>query len=128
MFRNMDRNSINEILRFGIVGFVATVIHYGVYLLLQLRIDVNVAYTTGYFVSFIVNYILSARFTFRKKATVKNGIGFIGAHVVNYLVHVSLLNLFLWLGISRALAPIPVYSIAIPINFMMVRFVFVSRR
>lgn len=128
MFRNMDRNSINEILRFGIVGFVATVIHYGVYLLLQLRIDVNVAYTTGYFVSFIVNYILSARFTFRKKTTVKNGIGFIGAHVVNYLVHVSLLNLFLWLGISRALAPIPVYCIAIPINFMMVRFVFVSRR
>ena len=102
-------------------------IHYGIYYVLQLGIDVNVAYTAGYVVSFIFNYILSARFTFRKKTSVKNGLGFGGAHVINYLLQVCLLNIFLCLGISRSFAPVPVYCIAIPVNFMMVRYVFGRR-
>ena len=36
----------------------------------------------------------------------------------------GLLNLALALGINSTLAPIPVYGIAIPVNFLMVRFVF----
>ncbi len=124
----MNKDTVKEALRFCIVGAVATAIHYGVYFLLQFSLDVNAAYTAGYVVSFIFNYILSARFTFRKKTSVKNGIGFGGAHLVNYFLQVSLLNIFLWLGISRPLAPVPVYCIAIPVNFLMVRFVFVRKR
>lgn len=123
----MNKDIITEVLRFGIVGAVATAIHYVVYRLLELSIDVNVAYTTGYIVSFIFNYILSARFTFRKKTSVRNGLGFGGAHIVNYLLQVTLLNIFLCLGIDRSLAPLPVYCIAIPVNFIMVRFVFIKR-
>ena len=124
----MKKDTVKEALWFCIVGAVATAIHYGVYFLLQFSLDVNAAYTAGYVVSFIYNYILSARFTFRKKTSVKNGIGFGGAHLVNYFLQVSLLNIFLWLGISRPLAPVPVYCIAIPVNFLMVRFVFVRKR
>lgn len=120
----MERHTINEIFRFGIVGAVATAIHYGVYWFLQLRVDVNAAYTAGYIISFIFNYIFSARFTFRKKTSVKNGIGFVVAHIINYILQVTLLNIFLWLGFSRSVAPFPVYCIAIPVNFIMVRFVF----
>ena len=40
------------------------------------------------------------------------------------MLHIGLLNTFLWLGLSKTLAPIPVFAIAIPVNFLLVRFVF----
>ena len=120
----ISRQTIYEVLRFGIVGVVATVLHYVIYWILQHWINVNVAYTIGYFLSFIANYFLSAQFTFREKTTTRNGIGFAGAHLFNYLFQMVLLNIFLWLGVSKALAPLPVYCIAVPVNFILVRTVF----
>ena len=67
----LKREILFEIIRFGIVGGIATVLHYGVYWLLHDVINVNLAYTVGYYVSFIANYLLSARFTFNKKKTDK---------------------------------------------------------
>lgn len=119
-----NRETFFEIVRFGIVGVVATALHYGIYWLLNDLMNVNVAYTLGYFISFVVNYLLSARFTFRRKKSVKNGFGFGVAHVFNYLLQICLLNLFIWLGVSKSQAPVPVYCIAIPTNFLIVRFVF----
>ena len=92
--------------------------------ILQHYIDVNIAYTVGYVVSFMVNYYLSAHFTFRQKTSARNGLGFIGAHLTNYFMHIVLFNAFLWVGLSRALAPLAVLAIAVPLNFLMVRFVF----
>lgn len=111
-------------MRFGIVGVIATALHYGVYLLLKEWAGMNLAYALGYFISFIANYILSACFTFKKKKSVKNGLGFCMAHLFNYLLQTGLLNFFVWLGISETLAPVPVYCIAVPVNFIIVRFVF----
>lgn len=119
-----NRDTFFELVRFGIVGVVATALHYGIYWLLHDFVNVNVAYTLGYFISFVVNYLLSARFTFRRKKSVKNGLGFGGAHVFNYLLQICLLNFFIWLGVDKTLAPVPVYCIAIPTNFLIVRFVF----
>lgn len=120
----LNRETFFELVRFGVVGVIATALHYGIYWLLHDLINVNVAYTLGYFISFVFNYVLSARFTFRKKKSVKNGIGFGGAHLFNYLLQICLLNLFIYLGVSKTLAPVPVYCIAIPTNFIIVRFVF----
>lgn len=53
-----------EIIRFGIVGTVATGIHYGIYLLLNHIILVWLAYTIGYIISFICNFYLTSVFTF----------------------------------------------------------------
>lgn len=39
-------------------------------------------------------------------------------------LHIGLLNTFLWLGLSKTTAPAPVFAIAIPVNFLLVRFVF----
>ena len=95
-----------------------------IYWILQHWIEVNVAYTIGYVLSFLVNYYLTAHFTFKEKASAKNGLGFGGAHLVNYLLHIVLFNFFLWIGLSRELAPIAVLAIAVPTNFVLVRFVF----
>ena len=104
----------SEFFRFVIVGVIATAIHYGVYLLLNQVIPANPAYAAGYIISFLCNFFLSSRFTFRKKAS----------HLVNFLLHMLLLTLFLHLGIRESLAPIPVYCICVPVNFLLVRFVF----
>lgn len=116
--------AVNEALRFAVVGVAATAVHYGVYLVLCGFINVSVAYTIGYALSFILNYLLSARFTFKRKVSASNGAGFAAAHAFNYVLQVSLLNLFIWLGVSRQFAPVPVYCIAVPSNFLIVRFVF----
>lgn len=113
-----------EFIRFVLVGILATGLHYGIYYLLQLFINVNIAYTAGYALSFLANFYLTARFTFGKKPSWGKAFGFGGAHLVNYLLHIGLLNTFLWLGLSKPFAPVPVFAIAIPVNFLLVRFVF----
>ena len=120
----IQRTTILQILRFGFTGVVATLVHYGIYYLLMQFINMNIAFAVGYFLSFILNYIMSARFTFKKKTTAKNGLGFCLAHIINFLLQISLLNLFVWIGVMPKFAPIPVYSICIPVNFLLVRFVF----
>lgn len=117
-------DGFKEFIRFCIVGVIATAIHYGVYLLLNLWINVNVAYTLGYAISFCCNLFLTAKFTFKKEITTKRTGGFILCHGVNYLLHMLFLNLFLWIGVAEQWAPIPVYCLVIPINFILVRTVF----
>lgn len=120
----ITKETIGELFRFGIVGVIAVALHYAIYWILQHWIDVNVAFTIGYLLSFFANYYLSAHFTFKEKTSAKNGAGFAGAHLFNYFLQLGLFNLFLWLGVGRILAPLCVYAIAVPTNFTIVRFVF----
>ena len=119
--------SIKEFIRFAIVGVIATGIHYLLYFLLQKTMNAGVAFTIGYVVSFIANFVLTSFFTFKTKATIQKGLGFGVAHLCNYLLQLGLLYVMLAIGIERDIAPIPVYCIAIPLNFLMVRFVFKRR-
>ena len=106
-----------EFVRFVMVGIFASALHYGLYFVLQWVINVNKAYTLGYALSFIANFYLTAYFTFGRKPSWRKAFGFGGAHLCSYLLHMGLLNLSLWMGIPKPLAPIPVFAIAIPVNF-----------
>ena len=117
----MNSTTLREAIRFCIVGVLATIVHYGIYLLLKGVINVSVAYTIGYVISFIGNFVLTNVYTFKTQATAKKGIGFVICHVINYLLHIGLLNVFIWLGVPSSLAPIPVYCIVVPVNFLLVR-------
>lgn len=119
---------IKEFIRFGLVGVVATALHYGIYYLLQSAINVNVAYTIGYIISFVVNFYLTSYFTFGTAPSWKKLVGMGGAHLVNYLMHMVLLNVFIYWGLSNTLAPVPVFAIVIPVNFLLVRFVFKHKK
>ena len=121
---SINKEAIGEIIRFSVVGVLVTAIHYVVYWLLQLVVNVNIAWTAGYIAGFVVNYYLSAYYIFREKTSVENGAGFGGAHLVNYFLQMVLLNFFIWLGFSAEMAPIGVYAVSIPVNFLLVRFVF----
>lgn len=97
-------------------------IQYGVYLLLVGHTHVAVANTVGYIVSFVFNFYASTRFTFRVKATARRGAGFILSHVVNYLLQMGTLALFIGIGVPKSLAPIPMFCICVPVNFLLVRY------
>lgn len=143
-----------EFTRFFIVGVGATVIHIGVYLLLNTCFDITearpialtITYATGYIVSFILNYIITLKWTFKTNATMAKSIGFVLSHCVNAGLHLLLLNLFSnmkagqflsslilftipWavehfpvIAEPETLLPIPVYLIVVPTNFLMVRY------
>lgn len=119
-----NKQWIGEAVRFGVVGVGATALHYGIYYLLQQVINVNVAYTVGYAVSFVANFYATSYFTFGTSLSWKKLFGMGAAHGVNYLLHILLLNVFLWMGIPKVWAPFPVFAVVIPVNFLLVRFVF----
>ena len=123
-----DSKFKGEALRFVLVGIFATLLHYGIYLLLNIWMNASVAYTLGYVVSFVFNFYLTTYFTFRTTPSWSKLAGLGGTHVVNYLLHIVLLNLYLALGVPEALAPIPVYAVAIPVTFLLARFVFKKKK
>ena len=105
-------NKRREFVRFILVGILATATHYGI----------------GYVISFILNFYLSNIFTFNTKPTVRKGIGFGISHFVNYLLHIGLLSLFIWIGVPERWAPLPVFALVVPVNFLLVRFVLKSKK
>ena len=143
-----------EFARFFVVGVGATLLHLAVYLLLNWVCDlsekdalgITLTYSAGYAVSFVVNYFVSLRWTFKTEGSVGKGLGFAFSHLVNAGMHLGLLNFFRWFGAGDALSmlliwltpwlvdmlpvlgrpesllPLPVYIIVVPLNFLMVRF------
>lgn len=116
------REKLGEVVRFGVVGVAAVLIQYGVYLLLVLFMNHNISMTLGYIISFIFNFIASTHYTFRVKANAKRGAGFALSHVINYFMQIAMLNVFIWLGLSKQIAPMPMFGICVPVNFLLVRF------
>ena len=110
-----------ELFRFIVPGTIITVIHYSIYLALSNFLSLNIAYTTGFIISFVCNFLLSNYYTFKTKPSVKNAIRFCGSHVINYLLQISCFNLFIFLGVPKAYAPMPVWIVILPINFLLVR-------
>ena len=133
---NMDdskREKLGEVIRFGIVGGLATVLQYGIYLAFMPVLShfipqmgdhtlATTANTIAYIVSFIFNFIASTRYTFKVKANAKRGVGFTLSHVVIYSMQTICLNLFVGLGLAKQWAMIPTLCICIPVNFLLVRF------
>lgn len=117
-----------RIIRFGLVGAICEAIHYGTYLLLLMVTNANISYTGGYIAGLIWNYVLTTYFTFQKSPSKGNALGFIGSHFINYLMEIGLLNLVLWLDFSEWVAPLLVITIAVPINFLLLHFVYLHKR
>ena len=117
-----QRQKLGEVVRFGIVGVLATLLQYAIYTVLLLWCSPSLSMTVGYILSFIFNFIASTRFTFKVETNARHGAGFALSHVVNYLLQMTTLNFFLWIGVSKTLAPIPMFCICVPVNFVLVRF------
>ncbi len=116
-----------ELVRFGVVGLIAMSIHYGIYWFLIKITTPTLAYTAGYGISLVFNFLLSIFFTFKTKPNYKKGIRFVLSHGINYLLHIFLLHIFLYVGVPEVYAPFPVLAIAVPVNFVLVRAALTSK-
>ncbi len=113
--------------RFGITGGISSAVHYGVYCAMLLISGANIAFTVGYAVGFACNYLLTTFFTFRTKPSSTNAIGFGFSHLINYLLEMGMLNFFLWTGAARWLAALLAMSVAVPVNFLILYFVYLHK-
>lgn len=129
------REKLGEVVRFGIVGVIATLLQYAMYLVMIPCLAwalpkfsnndhalATTANTIAYIVSFVFNFIASTKYTFRVKANAKRGAGFTFSHIINYSLQTICLNLFVGLGLTKQIAMLPTLCICIPINFLLVRF------
>lgn len=119
-----------QFLRFCINGCLAVAIQYAVYMLLLMVLPhgselwTNIAYTVSYFVSFCCNFVITSYWTFHSRPSWKRLIGFGSSHVVNFFVQLAFLNAYLYIGIPKEYAALLAMGSAVPINFMMLRFVY----
>ena len=128
----LHNDKVQEFVRFCIVGVIAAAIHYGVYWLIQQAAEgsfwLRMAYSVAYVVSLVCNFFMTTYFTFRSDVSAKKAAGFGGSHLVNYVLHIALFNLFIAIGVHRLLAPLLVLSIAVPVNFTLLHFVFKGKK
>lgn len=121
----VSESRFSEILRFCIVGGIATALQYGIYVVFVDAVHVKAVPSTliSYGISFILNYILSSYFTFQKKPSTQNMVGFVASHAVNMGLQTGIVAIFKGI-VGNTLALLPALGICIPLNYMMVRYIF----
>lgn len=116
----------SEFTRFIIIGSLATGIDFLVYnLALQFYSYIICAYL-GFSVSFLFNYWLSAKWTFRTNMTISNFVGMICVHAVN-LIGCRTILLYIIIdrfNINPRIGYIMVMGICVIISFVLNRIVF----
>lgn len=112
--------------RFVCVGAFGTGLQYGIYYgclslferhYTDLGIRVSLAFTIGFVVEMIANYLLTSFYTFRTHPSVRNAGGFLLGRGVNYLLQLAFLHLLIWATLSEELSGIIAIVLAGIINY-----------
>lgn len=111
----------SSVVRFVCSGVLATAIQYFVYYILKGTMPLAAAWTVGYLISFLANYFLTTLFTFHVRPTRSRALLFALCHVVNWGLQTLSLEAFVYCGLSEELAPLAVYAVCVPVNFLMLR-------
>lgn len=95
------RKLLEQFLKFGVVGVVATLLDYGILMVLfQLcSIDPVLAGGISFSVSLVFNYLASMRFVFARKEDLSRKAEF-AIFVVLSLVGLAINQLVMWVGVS----------------------------
>lgn len=119
---------LSEIVRFGIVGGLATLLQFGIYYIFVDIVNVPAVLSTmiSYALSLIGNFFLSSYFTFHSRPNAKNSLGFVLSHLFNMGLQTGIVAIFKGI-VGKTLALLPAFAICIPLNYCLVRFAFTSR-
>lgn len=122
--RKPSKKTRKEFLRFAVVGAVSFLLHNVVYLLLtHLGTNLTLAYSLGFLSWAISNYLLSTFVTFRTRLSFRRAVGYTVSIGIYYLVQLAIFTLLQLTPTPEILITPIVYTIAFPINFVMVRWV-----
>lgn len=118
----------SEIIRFGLVGALATVMQYGFYVILVHVFHIKAVPSSmlSYALSFVGNFFLSSYFTFHTRPNAKKGLGFTLSHLFNMGLQTGLVAIFQQI-VGKTLALLPAMAICIPVNYLLVRFAFTNK-
>lgn len=128
--RKINGNSRkSEMLRFVIVGGLATLLQYGIYVVFVSAVGISAVVSTliSYAISFVFNFVLSTFFTFHTRPNTRKGVGFALSHLINMGMQVGLVAIFKEIT-GPDLALLPALAICVPVNYILVRFSLTSRR
>ena len=122
--RIYKRPSLGELIRFCIVGTIATGIDAAVFYLVRQIATYQVALISGYFISLVANYFLTVIWTFKKNPSVNNAIAVLFAHLFNlFIVRMGVMYLLVeGLSVDDRYAYIPTVFLSVFTNFIIVRF------
>lgn len=123
-----SRSKNAEMIRFVLVGGLATVLQYGIYVIFVNVVKVPAVASTmiSYAISFIANFFLSSYFTFKSDPNAKKGLAFTLSHVINMGLQTGFVAIFKGL-VGPTLALLPAMAICVPINFFLVRYAFTAK-
>ena len=115
---------IEQIIKFGIVGVIATVIDWGIYYVCYkyFGIDYRIANVIGFSISVIFNYLASVKYVFevdKSKDPRKTFVLFITLSVVGLVINEVLLILLVQkLGLAKMLSKILASIVVMTFNFI----------
>ena len=115
---------ILQLIKFGAVGVLCTLIDYGIMLLLTELFGVQylISCCISFSVSVIVNYLLSMRFVFAAKESMKKRTQFI-IFVILSVIGLGLNQLFMWLFVEQVHIPYQLAKLVVTAIVMLFNFV-----
>lgn len=116
----------NSLVRFCEVGGLCAFIDWATFTALCTIVPYRLAVVAGFAVSFVVNYWLTAKWTFKKEMSTQKFAGMLGAHLINlFVVRMGVLYILVELvAIEESVAYIPTLIIAALTSYLMVKYVF----
>lgn len=122
---------VNQLIKFGIVGVIATIIDWTIFYLLFNLFNVNylVAKTIAFAISTVFNYLLSMKYVFQSKFGAEERHKEFQLFVLSSLIGLSLTLILLWftveiIGIHANYANIMVAVVVMCINFVLRKLLF----
>lgn len=121
-----DKSYILEFIKFTIVGFINTFSNYAFYLLFMniCLIQYKMSYILGYILSLVGSYFMNTYFTYKERFKIKTFLLFPLTYIPNFIIQfVGVILLVDYMSINDAIAPLITTVVAMPITFIVMRYV-----
>lgn len=119
---------LRHLSRFVVVGVINTGVYYACYLLVRTVAPYLVAHLVALAVGMVVSFFLNCYWTFRTRPTWRKFLVFPLSNATNYVfITVGVVVLVEWLHVGQRIAPLVAAVVAIPITFLLSRWVLIGR-
>ncbi len=114
---------MQQFIRFCIVGTFATLLDAALFYMFRQWMSYQASMVLSYTICLLLNMVLTLRWTFRRKFSLRNVMGVMWAHLFNlFVVRYKLMELFVvTLKMSDRLAYLPTLGISVVVNFLIIR-------
>ena len=114
---------MQQFIRFCIVGAFATLLDAALFYMFRQWMSYQASMVLSYTICLLLNMVLTLRWTFRRKFSLRNVMGVMWAHLFNlFVVRYKLMELFVvTLKMSDRLAYLPTLGISVVVNFLIIR-------